>query len=524
MAGLRARLGSGLGLLALSTLGLCLMLQVGAKRPPKTPPCPPSCSCTRDTAFCVDSKAVPRNLPSEVISLTLVNAAFSEIHDGAFSHLPLLQFLLLNSNKFTLIGDNAFTGLSHLQYLFIENNDIWALSKFTFRGLKSLTHLDLRGNSLNCDCKVKWLVEWLTHTNTTVAPIYCASPPRFQEHKVQDLPLREFDCITTDFVLYQTLSFPAVSAEPFLYSSDLYLALAQPGASACTILKWDYVERQLRDYDRIPAPSAVHCKPMVVDSQLYVVVAQLFGGSYIYHWDPNTTRFTKLQDIDPQRVRKPNDLEAFRIDGDWYFAVADSSKAGATSLYRWHQNGFYSQQALHAWHRDTDLEFVDGEGKPRLIVSSSSQAPIIYQWSRTQKQFVAQGEVTQVPDAQAVKHFRAGRDSYLCLSRYIGDSKILRWEGTRFSEVQALPSRGSLALQPFLVGGRRYLALGSDFSFTQIYQWDEGRQKFVRFQELAVQAPRAFCYMPAGDAQLLLAPSFKGQTLVYRHVVVDLSA
>lgn len=143
---------------------------------------------------------------------------------------------------------------------------------------------------------MKWLVEWLAHTNTTVAPIYCASPPRFQEHKVQDLPLREFDCITTgrrcpalgirlglpwgapaalpcrssspnpspnltltpnpaipaDFVLYQTLSFPAVSAEPFLYSSDLYLALAQPGASACTILKWDYVERQLRDYDRIP--------------------------------------------------------------------------------------------------------------------------------------------------------------------------------------------------------------------------------------------------------------------------------
>ena len=40
-------------------------------------------------------------------------------------------------------------------------------------------------------------MEWLAHTNTTVAPIYCASPPRFQEQKVQDLPLREFDCITT---------------------------------------------------------------------------------------------------------------------------------------------------------------------------------------------------------------------------------------------------------------------------------------------------------------------------------------
>lgn len=60
---------AALGLLALSVLSLCLMIQVSAKRPPKTPPCPPSCSCTRDTAFCVDSKAVPRSLPSEVISL-----------------------------------------------------------------------------------------------------------------------------------------------------------------------------------------------------------------------------------------------------------------------------------------------------------------------------------------------------------------------------------------------------------------------------------------------------------------------
>uniref|UniRef100_A0A8C5K9A9 Leucine-rich repeat LGI family, member 3 n=1 Tax=Jaculus jaculus TaxID=51337 RepID=A0A8C5K9A9_JACJA len=528
MAWLRARQGPGRRLLALSTLGFCLMLQVSAKRPPKTPPCPPSCSCTRDTAFCVDSKAVPRNLPSEVISLTLVNAAFSEIQDGAFSHLPLLQFLLLNSNKFTLIGDNAFTGLSHLQYLLpdayahagpkatclscssLANNNLQTLPRDIFRPLDILSDLDLRGNALNCDCKVKWLVEWLAHTNTTVAPIYCASPPRFQEHKVQDLPLREFDCVTTD------PSYPASTARPHEAPSGLVASSSELNLLPTPFPAADFVLYQTLSF---PAVS-----PMVVDSHLYVVVAQLFGGSYIYHWDPNTTRFTKLQDIDPQRVRKPNDLEAFRIDGDWYFAVADSSKAGATSLYRWHQNGFYSHQALHAWHRDTDLEFVDGEGKPRLIVSSSSQAPVIYQWSRAQKQFVVQGEVTQVPDAQAVKHFRAGRDSYLCLSRYIGDSKILLWEGTRFSEVQALPSRGSLALQPFLVGGHRYLALGSDFSFTQIYQWDEGRQKFVRFQELAVQAPRAFCYMPAGDAQLLLAPSFKGQTLVYRHVVVDLSA
>ncbi|XP_040474053.1 leucine-rich repeat LGI family member 3 isoform X1 [Falco naumanni] len=557
-----------------------LWLPAEGRRPPRPPPCPPSCSCTRDTAFCVDSKAVPRNLPPEVISLTMVNAAFTEIREAAFAHIPSLQFLLLNSNKFTLIGDNAFAGLSHLQYLFIENNDIQALSKATFRGLKSLTHLslannnlqtlprdlfkpldilsdlDLRGNTLACDCKIKWLVEWLESTNTTVPAVFCSSPGQFEGQRIRDLALGDFQCITTDFVVHQVLPFQSVSAEPFTYASDLYVALAQPSASSCTVLKWDYVERKLRDFDRIPgkvpgwgsppglsppfwvfgeghgrgvmwsclaAHSAVHCKPIVAQNQLYVVVAQLFGGSYIYRWDTAVDKFIKIQDIDSQKTRKPNDIEAFQIEGDWYFVIADSSKAGSTSLYRLNQNGFYSHQALHAWHRDTDVEYVENDGKPRLIISSSSQAPVIYQWSRAQKQFVLQGEVGEMLDVQMVKHFRVKRDQFLCLSRYIGDSKVVRWEGQRFIELQTLPSRGSMVMQPFLVEQRQYLALGSDFSFTHIYLWEEEKQKFVKFQELSVQAPRAFHYVPAADVQLLLAPSFKANTLVYRHVVVDLS-
>ncbi|XP_029814297.1 leucine-rich repeat LGI family member 3 [Manacus vitellinus] len=224
---------------------------------------------------------------------------------------------------------------------FIENNDIQALSKGTFRGLKSLTHLslannnlqtlprdlfkpldilsdlDLRGNTLVCDCKIKWLVEWLERTNTTVPAIFCSSPGQFEGQRIRDLELGDFQCITTDFVMHQVLPFQAVSAEPFTYDSDLYVALAQPSASSCSILKWDYVERKLRDFDRIPAHSAVHCKPIVAQDQLYVVVAQLFGGSYIYRWDTAVDKFIKIQDIDSQKVRKPNDIEAFQIEGDW---------------------------------------------------------------------------------------------------------------------------------------------------------------------------------------------------------------
>uniref|UniRef100_A0A6J0SLE2 Leucine-rich repeat LGI family member 3 n=1 Tax=Pogona vitticeps TaxID=103695 RepID=A0A6J0SLE2_9SAUR len=534
--------------LLLGLLGLaCMWSPAACRRPPRPPPCPPSCSCTRDTAFCVDSKVIPKNLPRDVISLTLINAGFSEIKEAAFAHLPFLQFLLLNSNKFSLIGDNAFTGLSHLQYLFIENNDIQALSKNTFRGLKSLTHLslannnlrtlprdllkpleilsdlDLRGNSLTCDCNIKWLVEWMESTNTSVPAVFCGSPPQYQGQKIRELPLKDFDCVTTDFVVHQVLPFQSVSAEPFLYASDLYVALAQPSSSSCTILKWDYVERKLRDFDQIPAHSAVYCKPIVAESQLYIVVAQLFGGSYIYRWDTNIHKFIKIQDIDSQKIRKPNDIEAFQIEGEWFFVIADSSKAGSTSLYRWNQNGFYSHQDLHSWHRDTDVEYVEMDGKPRLIISSSSQAPIIYQWNRVQKQFVHLGDVAEVMDVQMVKHFRIKRDNYLCLSRYIGDSKVVKWEGQRFTEVQTLPSRGSMVMEPFRVSQRQYMALGSDFSFTHIYLWDEEKQKFVKFQELSVQAPRAFRPIPLEGMNILLAPSFKGNTLVYKHIIVDLS-
>ncbi|XP_069473845.1 leucine-rich repeat LGI family member 3 isoform X2 [Ambystoma mexicanum] len=479
---------------------------------------------------------------------TLVSATFSQIRQEVFAHLPNLQFLLLNSNKLTLIGDGAFLGLSHLQYLFIENNDIQALSRQTFRGLKSLTHLslannnlhslprdifkplnllsdlDLRGNIFDCDCEVKWLVEWLRATNTTVPTTFCSGPTKYKGQKIRDLPLKEFDCITTDFLVYQTLAFQSVSVEPFMFHSDLYVAFAQPSTSSCVILKWDYVERQLRPFDSIPARSAIYCKPLVVESQLYVVVAQLFGGSYIHRWDNNVDKFIKMQDIDPRKTRKPNDVEAFAIDGEWYFVIADSSKAGSTSLYRWSQNGFYSHQTLHPWHRDTDVEFVEADGRPKLIISSSSQAPVIYQWSRSQKLFILQGEVAEMMDVQTVKHFRQKKESYLCLGRYIGDSKVVKWEGLRFTEVQTLASRGTMAMQPFLIGQRQYMALGSDFSYTHLYIWDAEQQRFVKTQDLAVQAPRAFRLVTVGDIDLVLVPSFKGDTLVYKHVVVDLSS
>ncbi|KAG7480724.1 hypothetical protein MATL_G00059320 [Megalops atlanticus] len=548
-AGLR-RAPRWLGLPHLAVLCLLLYLagECGARRAPKIPRCPATCSCTKDSAFCVDTKAIPKSFPPGIISLTMVNAAFTEIPEGAFSHLHLLQFLLLNSNTFTVIADDAFAGLSHLQYLFIENNDIQALSKHTFRGLKALTHLslsnnnlqvlprdlfkhldiltdlDLRGNSFRCDCKIKWLVDWMEKTNTSVPAIYCSSPFEFQGRRIHDLTPRDFNCISADFAVYETFPFQSVSVESYEFNGDQFVVFALPDTGICTLYVWDHVEMVFRKYHNITSRSAVYCKPVIINNTLYMVVAQLFGGSHIYKWEEDPQRFVKIQDIDTTRVRKPNFVDTFQLEGDWYFAVADSSKAGSTSLYRWNSNGFYSHQSLHPWHRDTHVEYLEVDGKPRLILSSASQPPVVYQWNRSQRQFAFYSEISDMADVQMVKHFRVRKVVYLCLTRFIGDSKILRWEGQRFVEVQTLPSRGSMAVYPFTVGIRQYLILGSDFSFSRVYLWDDLTQRFQPFQELNMRAPRAFSLVSVDNKDILLAASFKGNTLAYQHLVIDLSA
>uniref|UniRef100_A0A665W7N1 LRRCT domain-containing protein n=1 Tax=Echeneis naucrates TaxID=173247 RepID=A0A665W7N1_ECHNA len=508
-----------LRLICLSLLCLCLCLpkDSSARRAPKIPRCPATCSCTKDSAFCVDTKAIPKSFPPGIISLTMVNVAFTTIPEGAFSHLHLLQFL------------------------FIENNDIQALSRYTFRGLKSLTHLttdanrhdlsvvclllrDLRGNSFRCDCKIKWLVDWMEKTNTSVPAIYCASPFEFQGRRIHDLVPRDFSCISADFAVYETFPFHSVSVESYEFSGDQFVAFAQPDSGFCTVYAWDHVEMVFRRFHNITSRSAVYCKPVVINNTLYMVVAQLFGGSHIYKWEEDPQRFVKIQDIDTTRVRKPNFVETFQLDGEWYFIVADSSKAGSTSIYRWNSNGFYSHQSLHPWHRDTHVEFLDVGGKPHLILSSASQPPVVYQWSRSQKQFAFFSQITELADVQMVKHFWVRKVLYLCLTRFIGDSKILRWEGQRFIEIQTLPSRGSMVVYPFIVGLRQYLILGSDFSFSRVYLWDDLTQRFQPFQELNMRAPRAFSLVSVDNKDILLAASFKGNTLAYQHLVVDLSA
>ncbi|KAM6956513.1 leucine-rich glioma-inactivated protein 1-like [Aplochiton taeniatus] len=522
------------------------LLAIDSKRP-RPPRCPSSCTCTKDNALCESARLIPRSFPSDVISLSFVKSGFSEIPKESFIHTPALHLLLFTANTFDSISEDAFLGLPHLEYLFIENNEIKSLSPYALRGLKTLVHLslaynnletlpkdvfkglealtkvDLRGNQFICDCKLKWLVEWMVHTNATMDQIYCKGPASHLDKKINDLMPQSFDCITTELASYQSLKFESISVEAFTLGKDQYVVFAQPFIGKCSFLEWDHVEMVFRNYDEINSTSTVICKPLVIADQLFIIVAQLFGGSHIYKRDTSANKFIKIQDIDILKIRKPNDVEMFHIDGEAFFVMADSSKAGSTTIYNWNGNGFYSHQSLHPWYRDTDVEFLEISSKPHLILSSSSQRPVIYQWNKGPKLFERRTDIPEMEDVYAVKHFQVKGDLFICLTRFIGDSKVMRWDGALFRELQTMPSRGSMVFQPFAMGSWQYAILGSDYSFTQVYRWDAKKGQFAHFQELNIQAPRAFSPISIDNRQFLLASSFKGKTQIYEHLIIDLS-
>ncbi|XP_051002374.1 leucine-rich glioma-inactivated protein 1 isoform X2 [Acomys russatus] len=487
---------------------LCLfsvVLLTEGKKPAKSK-CPAVCTCTKDNALCENARSIPRTVPPDVISLSFVRSGFTEISEGSFLFTPSLQLLSL------------------------ANNNLQTLPKDIFKGLDSLTNVDLRGNSFNCDCKLKWLVEWLGHTNATVEDIYCEGPPEYKKRKINSLSPKDFDCIITEFAKSQDLPYQSLSIDTFSYLNDEYVVIAQPFTGKCIFLEWDHVEKTFRNYDNITGTSTVVCKPIVIDTQLYVIVAQLFGGSHIYKRDGFANKFIKIQDIEVLKIRKPNDIETFKIENNWYFVVADSSKAGFTTIYKWNGNGFYSHQSLHAWYRDTDVEYLEIARTPltlrtpHLILSSSSQRPVIYQWSKATQLFINQTDIPNMEDVYAVKHFSVKGDVYICLTRFIGDSKVMKWGGSSFQDIQRMPSRGSMVFQPLQINNYQYAILGSDYSFTQVYNWDAEKAKFVKFQELNVQAPRSFTHVSINKRNFLFASSFKGNTQIYKHVIVDLSA
>uniref|UniRef100_A0A667HQ45 Leucine rich repeat LGI family member 4 n=1 Tax=Lynx canadensis TaxID=61383 RepID=A0A667HQ45_LYNCA len=495
-----------------------------AWRPPKGK-CPPSCSCSKDSALCEGSPDLPESFSPTLLSLSLVRTGITQLKAGSFLRVPTLHLLLFTSNSFSVIEDDAFAGLSHLQYLSLASNNLETLPRFLFRGLETLTHVDLRGNPIQCDCRVLWLLQWMPTVNASVGTGACAGPTALAHMQLRHLDPKTFKCRAIELSWFQTVGEAALGVESFSYQGEPHIVLAQPFAGRCLILTWDYSLQRFRPEEELSAPSVVSCKPLVLGPSLFVLAARLWGGSQLWARPGPGLRLAPTQALAPRRLLRPNDAELLWLDGQPCFVVADASKAGSTTLLCRDGPGFYPRQSLHAWHRDTDAEALELDGRPHLLLASASQRPVLFHWLGGR--FERRTDIPEAEDVYATRHFQAGGDVFLCLTRYIGDSMVMRWDGSMFRLLQRLPSRGAHVFQPLLIARDQLAILGSDFAFSQVLRLEPDKGLLEPLQELgppALVAPRAFAHITVAGRRFLFAACFKGPTQIYQHHELDLSA
>ncbi|CAK1544185.1 unnamed protein product [Leptosia nina] len=100
----------------------------------------------------------------------------NKLPTGAFSKNPLITLLALDGNPLPTVPEKALAHLNH-----------------TLRGLS------LGGRFLNCDCRLRWIIEWIRNGELQVTsrernPQFCGNPPHFRERGFYSFEPNELVC------------------------------------------------------------------------------------------------------------------------------------------------------------------------------------------------------------------------------------------------------------------------------------------------------------------------------------------
>ena len=105
----------------------------------------------------------------------------------SLKNLSRPQVLDIGFNLMTELPVRAFEGNPSITLLAIDGNPLSTVPEEAFIGLNgTLRGLSLGGRFLVCDCKLRWIVEWIRTRDLQVTsreskPQFCGSPPRLQE-------------------------------------------------------------------------------------------------------------------------------------------------------------------------------------------------------------------------------------------------------------------------------------------------------------------------------------------------------
>ena len=146
------------------------------------PKCPVPCKCYKrppGLPIFVDCRnqnltEVPNKFPNGLIELRL---EYNQIQNlTCYNFLRNVTSLYMSHNKLRRIN-SSFLHSSKLKNIFMDSNQLMTLPKY-FQHM-NLSNIDIRNNFFKCDCKNKWMKEWLLQLDEALVggagSIYCSS-------------------------------------------------------------------------------------------------------------------------------------------------------------------------------------------------------------------------------------------------------------------------------------------------------------------------------------------------------------
>ena len=248
---------------------------------------------------------------------------------------------------------------------------------------------------------------------------------------------------------------------------------------------------------------------------------------------PDDAVLTESQARLAERYRLPASgaraIAPFELYGSTYLAIpqlaydAPGSPAGMNGgdsdtdllLLRFDGSGWESAGALQAPGGE-DAEFFTIGGRAFLAVASirAGAGPyryavgsVVYEWNGDRFE-----PFQRFPTFAAKQwtHFTVEDRHFLGLAQGVWlphtraetrPSVIYEWDGTRFAELQAIPSKWAYNWHPMEIDGAFYLAHADHVDPSVLYRWDGAR--FVPHQDLIEKCGRAFAHFTAGGTVYL---------------------
>uniref|UniRef100_A0A4W4HLJ4 Slit homolog 1a (Drosophila) n=1 Tax=Electrophorus electricus TaxID=8005 RepID=A0A4W4HLJ4_ELEEL len=183
------------------------------------PQCPSECTCLETVVRCSNKhlRALPKGIPRNVTELYLDGNQFSTVPkelaafkylqlvdlsnnkinsltNSSFANMSQLTTLILSYNALRCIPGLAFAGLRSLRLLSLHGNDISELPDGIFNDVVSLSHLAIGANPLYCDCRLRWLSDWVKTGYKEPGIARCTGPLGMEGKLLLTTPAKKFEC------------------------------------------------------------------------------------------------------------------------------------------------------------------------------------------------------------------------------------------------------------------------------------------------------------------------------------------